>query len=215
MGVVCPRARPAAAMSHSMSLTHSPDGLLATGGTAALTGPDADRVRKFSEHWPKAQRPVRAYLASFVPDGSLLDDCVQEVALVAWRKGPLDDGDQAFLHHTLACARHIGMAARRKFHGDRLKLLAPDVAQGLADAIAAAQPAPEPTDRVEALRHCIGKLSPDQQALIRLRYGDDSASELSKEAKRAGKNLLTLYKRLERLRGLLRDCVTRQLSPPA
>lgn len=202
-------------MSHSLSLTDSSDGLLAAGTGTALAGQDAERVRRFSEFWQQSQRSVRAYLASFVPDGSLLDDCVQEVALVAWRKGPLDDGEQAFLHHALACARHIGMAARRKFHGDRLKLLSPDVAQGLADAVAAVEPAPEPTDRVEALRHCIGKLSDDQQALIRLRYGDDSASELSKEALRAGKNLLTLYKRLERLRAVLRDCVTRQLSPPA
>ncbi|MCW1922497.1 hypothetical protein OKA05_08015 [Luteolibacter arcticus] len=202
-------------MSHSLSLANSPERLLAAGGENALAGQDAEHVRRFSEYWQQSHRSVRAYLASFVPDGSLLDDCVQEVALVAWRKGPLDDGDQAFLHHALACARHIGMAARRKFHGSRLQLLAPDVAQSLADAVAAQErPAStEPTDRVEALRHCIGRLSADQQALIRLRYGDESPSELSKEAQRAGKTLETLYKRLERLRALLRDCVTRQLTP--
>lgn len=200
-------------MSHSLSLSDSSDRLLPAGAEASLAGQDADRVRRFSDYWQQSQRSVRAYLASFVPDGSLLDDCVQEVALVAWKKGPLDEGDRAFLHHALACARHIGMAARRKFHGSRLQLLAPDVAQSLADAVAAVEPAPEPTDRVEALRRCIGRLSDDQQALIRLRYEDDSSSGLSQEAKRSGKTLETLYKRLERLRGLLRDCVTRQLAP--
>jgi RNA polymerase sigma-70 factor (ECF subfamily) len=205
------------AMSHSLSLTNSPERLLAAGGENALAGQDADRVRRFSEFWQQSQRSVRAYLASFIPDGSVLDDCVQEVALVAWKKGPLEEGDQAFLHHALACARHIGMAARRKFHSSRLQLLAPDVAQSLADAVAAQErpPSSEPTDRVEALRHCISRLSPDQQELIRMRYGDESANALSEKAKRAGKNLLTLYKRLERLRSLLRECVTRQLSPPA
>jgi DNA-directed RNA polymerase specialized sigma24 family protein len=204
-------------MSHSLSLANSPERLLAAGGENALPGQDADRVRRFSNYWQQSQRSVRAYLASFVPDGSLLDDCVKEVALVAWKKGPLDDGDEPFLHHALACARHIGMAARRKFHGSRLQLLAPDVAQSLADAVAAQdRPASnEPSDRVEALRHCVGKLSADQQELIRMRYGDDSSNALSEEARRAGKNLLTLYKRLERLRSLLRECVTRQLSPPA
>jgi RNA polymerase sigma-70 factor (ECF subfamily) len=207
---------PGIAMSHSLSLSDS-QRLLPAGAEAALAGPEADRARKFSHAWQQSQRAVRAYLASFVPDGSLLDDCVQEVALVAWKKGPLDEGDQAFLHHALACARHIGMAARRKFHGSRLQVLAPDVAQSLADAVAAQErPAStEPTDRVEALRSCIGRLTPAQQALIRMRYGDESPSALSDEAKRAGKNLLTLYKRLERLRALLRECVTRQLSPPA
>jgi len=204
-------------MSHSLSLANSPERLLAAGGEHALAGQDADRMRRFSDYWQRSQRSVRAYLASFVPDGSLLDDCVQEVALVAWKKGPLDEGDQPFLHHALACARHVGMAARRKFHGSRLQLLAPDVAQSLADAVAAQErPASsEPTDRVEALRNCVGKLTPDQQELIRMRYGDDNPAALSDEAKRAGKNLLTLYKRLERLRSLLRECVTRQLSPPA
>jgi len=204
-------------MSHSLSLANSPERLLAAGGEHALARQDADRMRRFSDYWQRSQRSVRAYLASFVPDGSLLDDCVQEVALVAWKKGPLDEGDQPFLHHALACARHVGMAARRKFHGSRLQLLAPDVAQSLADAVAAQErPASsEPTDRVEALRNCVGKLTPDQQELIRMRYGDDNPAALSDEAKRAGKNLLTLYKRLERLRSLLRECVTRQLSPPA
>ncbi|MCW1887031.1 hypothetical protein OKA04_20000 [Luteolibacter flavescens] len=202
-------------MSHSLSLANTPDRLLAVGGENALAGQDAERVRRFSELWQQSQHAVRAYLASFVPDGSLRDDCVQEVALVAWRKGPLDQDEQAFLHHALACARHIGMAARRKFHGSRLQLLAPDVAQSLADSVAAQErPAPtEATERVEALRHCISRLTPDQQSLIRLRYGEESAAALSKEAQRAGKSLETLYKRLERLRGLLRDCVTRQMTP--
>lgn len=172
-------------------------------------------MRRFSDLWQQSQRTVRAYLASFVPDGSLLDDCMQEVALVAWRKGPLDQGDRDFLHHALACARNIGMAARRKIHGDRLKLLSPDVAEALADTVVSLEANPEPSDRVEALRNCIGRLSTDQQALIRVRYSADGPGELSNEARRAGKSLETLYKRLERLRSLLRECVTRQLSPPA
>lgn len=215
MGVGHPRVRSVSVMSHSLSLNDSSRPLLAAGAGVPAVGEDAVRVRRFSGYWQASQRSVRAYLASFVPDGSLLDDCVQEVALVVWRKGPLDDDDEAFLRYSLACARRIGMAARRRFHGDRLKVLAPDVAESLADAVAAVAPPQEPTERVEALRNCIGKLSEDQQELIRLRYGDDSASALSREAKRTGRNLLTLYKRLERLRTLLRDCVNRQLSPPA
>lgn len=202
-------------MSHSLSLANTTDRLLTAGGENALAGQDAERVRRFSDLWQQSQRSVRAYLASFVPDGGLLDDCVQEVALVAWRKGPLDQDEQAFLHHALACARHIGMAARRKYHGSRLQLLAPDVAQSLADSVAAQErPAStEVAERVEALRLCISRLTPDQQALIRLRYGDESATALSNEAQRSGKSLEALYKRLERLRGLLRDCVTRQMTP--
>jgi RNA polymerase sigma factor (sigma-70 family) len=204
-------------MSQPLSLP-DPSGrlLAAAGGDPACPLAAARRAEDFARVWQHAQATLRAYLASFVPDGGLLDDCLQEVALVAWRKGPLDQGDAAFLHHALACARHIGMAARRKRLTDRLKLLSPEVAQSLADAVAlAAETAPDPGERVEALRRCIGRLQPDQQALIRLRYGEDSAVALAREAKRCGKSAETLYKRLERLRATLRDCVNRQLSPPA
>jgi len=54
-----------------------------------------------------------------------------------------------------------------------------------------------------------------QQVLIANPNQPEALVGLARWAKRAGKNLLTLYKRLERLRSLLRDCVTRQLSPSA
>lgn len=200
-------------MAESLSLANpTADGFPAAGAESLLADGTALRMKCFSDFWQSAQRSVRAYLRSFLPDGSLLDDCVQEVALVAWRKGPLDKDEREFLHHALACARHIGMAARRKLHADRLKLLAPDVAESLADSVAASEQAARPCDRVEALRHCISRLSADQQSLIRRRYGDEGSDALAAEARRAGTSLDTLYKRLERLRGLLRDCVTRQLN---
>src|SRR5690606_26774912 len=127
----------------------------------------------------------------------------------------LDAGEGAFLGHCLACARHIGMAARRKKHGDRLQLLSPDVAQALADTVAARERpvAQDPSHRIEALRHCLGRLKTDQRELIELRYGAEVPRSLSDEARRAGTSLDSLYKRLERLRSLLRQCVSRQLSP--
>lgn len=201
-------------MSLSLSLSDASGRLLAAGTESSLQSGEAERVRRFSGFWRESQPSVRAYLASFVPDGGVLDDCVQEVALVAWRKGPLDDGSDPFLHHALACARHIGMAARRKIRGERLKLLSPDVAEALADAVAAREcpAAAEATDRVEALRRCIGRLSEDQQALVRMRYAGEGVQEVTAEARRTGKSPDALYKRLERLRALLRECVTRQLA---
>ncbi|WP_193213431.1 hypothetical protein [Luteolibacter marinus] len=201
-------------MAHSLSIADPSDRLPAGGDTAVAAGEVALRMQCFAEFWQGARPSVRAYLASFVPDGGILDDCVQEVALVAWKKGPLDKGSHDFLHHALACARHIGMAARRKIRADRLNLLAPDVAGSLADSVATLDPVAGPSDRVLALRQCIGRLSADQQALIRRRYGDEGSAALAEEARRSGKSIDTLYKRLERLRGLLRDCVTRQLNHP-
>lgn len=205
-------------MAHSLSVNGPTGGMISaaasTSDTAAVIRETA-RLRAFTDLWQRSQRSIRAYLASFIPDGSLLDDCVQEVAMVAWRKSPVDAGESAFLGHCLACARHIGMAARRKKHGDRLQLLSPEVAQALADTVAARERpvAHDPSQRIEALRNCLDRLKPDQRELIELRYGGDLSRSLTEEAKVSGKSLDSLYKRLERLRTLLRQCVSRQLSP--
>ncbi len=170
------------------------------------------RIARFSTHWTHCQPTIRAYLASFVPDASALDDCLQEIAMIAWRKGPVEQDDSVFLGHCLACARRIGLATLRKKRSDRLQFLSPDVAQSLADAVAMrerAAPQP-PTDRIEALRHCLDGLKPDQRNLIELRYNKDGS--LHREAERLGKSSDTIYKRLERLRTLLRQCVTRRMG---
>ena len=172
------------------------------------------RISAFSERWTRCQPTVRAYLASFLPDASTLDDCLQEIALVAWRKGPLEKDDSAFLGHCLACARRIGLAALRKKKHDRLQLLAPDVAEALADTVALRERSASstPADRIDALRHCLGRLQPGQRDLIELRYGKDGNRSLIREAGRLGKSPDTIYKRLERLRLALRECVTRRMN---
>ena len=169
------------------------------------------RIGAFTERWVRCQPTVRAYLASFLPD-SLLDDCIQEIALIAWRKGPLGEEESDFMGHCLACARRVGLAAQRKRGRDRLQFLSPDVAQALADTVALRESssAETPRDRVEALRQCLAQLKPQQRQLITIRYEGEGTGSLGREAERLGRSADTLYKRLERLRGILRQCVTRR-----
>ena len=64
-------------------------------------------MRRFSDYWQRAQRSIRAFLASFVRDGCLLDDCVQEVALDprgSWRLG-LNNGAVVVVGRSEARAR--------------------------------------------------------------------------------------------------------------
>lgn len=173
---------------------------------------ELDRINAFSERWMRCQPVIRAYLSSFIPDPGMLDDCVQEIAIVAWRKGPLGVDHSVFQGHCLACARRIGLAALRRKGRDRLQFLSPDVAQVLADTVALRQSQPliSSPERVEALQHCLSQLKPDQRELIDLRYKGSGMESLPEEAKRLGKPVDALYKRLERLRDLLRKCVARQ-----
>lgn len=175
---------------------------------------DLARMQTFSVLWAQCQPSVRAYLASFLSDDMQLDDCVQEVALVAWNKGPLQEGDSAFLGYTLATARLIGLATIRKKQSNRLHVFSPDVALALADTVAEQEFA-EPnstSQRVTALRICLDKLDPEPRALVEARYFQNGHERLKEEAQRLGKSLDALYKKLERLRDLLRNCISSQLG---
>jgi DNA-directed RNA polymerase specialized sigma24 family protein len=93
------------------------------GGVAPLKQPESNldqnavsinpaQLRAFDTHWEACRVSVRAYLSSLIFNKSDVEDCVQEVALIAWKKGPCEEGQRAFLGHCLATARLIGLTAR-------------------------------------------------------------------------------------------------------
>lgn len=169
----------------------------------------------FTEQWIRHQLSVRAYLASFLGNSIAVDDCLQEVALVAWQKGPWDGEPSAFLGYCLACARRIALAARRQRGDTRVELLSPEAATALADRVAFQEQndSTSPAERVEALRKCLEKIKPEHRELLGSRYSGESKEELRTLSKRGGKSMDALYKTLERLRELLRACVDRGLHP--
>lgn len=176
------------------------------------TLPEADRKQLvFTEQWTRHQSSVRAYLASFLGNSIAVDDALQEVAMVVWRKGPWEEGDSAFLGYCLACARRIALAARRKRGDGRLELLSHHAATAVADQVAflAHQEVSESGERMHALRICLEKISPEHRDLLFARYSGDSKSDLRELCKRGGKSMDSIYKILDRLRDLLRACIER------
>jgi RNA polymerase sigma factor (sigma-70 family) len=178
---------------------------------------DERKLFVFTQLWMQHQGSVQAYLASFLGNALEVDDALQEVAMVVWQKGPWEDEPSAFLGYSLACARRIALAARRKMGDPRLELLSPEVASALADRVAFQEQQEEAPsgERVLALRTCLKKIKPEQRALLESRYSGESKDELRAFAKRGGKSMDALYKTLERLRQLLRVCVSRSQAPTA
>ena len=84
--------------------------------------------------------------------------------------------------------------------------------QEVVDAIAetAAELLPEMGARHEALAKCLQKLHPRDRELLLTRY--EPGSGVEEAAQRSGRSLVAAYKALARLRKLLLDCVTNQLS---
>ncbi|MFD0894303.1 hypothetical protein KBB96_09830 [Luteolibacter ambystomatis] len=170
------------------------------------------RLHAFNRCWEDCRVSFRAYLSSFVPDPTLVEDCLQELAIVAWQKSPLDRGHQDFLAYGLACAWRIGQAAIRRNKIGRMQLLAPDVMAALADTVRGREQASEPAGgRLAALRSCLASLDDKQRQLLEARYSGDEGAVLKDEARRLGRSPDSLYKQLERLRIALRDCISKRI----
>ncbi len=175
-----------------------------------LTQEDAE---DFTLHWSRTQLSVRAFLTSFLSDRSSVDDCIQEVALLAWKKGPRGHAEnEPFLAFCLACARRIGMAQVRKKYRNRFQMLSTETIASLADTVATMerQEMREASARISSLQSCLDSLEPGPRKLLELRYSSKDHTALQKEAKSTGKSMDAIYKKLERLRALLRDCVVRK-----
>lgn len=175
-----------------------------------LTSPS--RLKEFDAYWQASRASVRAFLTSLLYNKSDVDDCVQEVALIAWKKGPLAHGQQAFLGHCLASARLIGLAASRKQSQSRVQFLPPDVALSLADEVAQQElNETSPNLRILALRACLARLDEPQRRLLAVRYAAEGSTRIDELARGQGKSPDAFYKKLERLRSKVRECVSRRM----
>jgi RNA polymerase sigma-70 factor (ECF subfamily) len=65
-------------------------------------------------------------------------------------------------------------------------------------------------ERHEALASCLKKLPPRDRELVLTRY--EPGSGVAEAARRSGRSMDAAYKALNRLRKLLHDCVSNQLS---
>jgi RNA polymerase sigma factor (sigma-70 family) len=182
--------------------------LAGNGGELAVES----RHAQFAREWAGTQLPVRAYLASFLGNAPAVEDCLQEVALVVWKKAPLGEGPSAFLAYALACAKRIALAARRRLTDGRLQLLSPEVATALADTVALQEhlETRDPPERLRTLRRCLEQLPAPQRELVEARYAHGTGETLAAYALRTDRTMDCLYKKLERLRELLRACVNRR-----
>lgn len=194
-----------------------PGDLLEQDSSASLpvscAGGESARVARFQSMWDVCRVSVRAYLSSFIANRTDVEDCLQEVALIAWKKGPVGEGERAFLGHCLASARLVGLAASRRLGNSKVHFLPPDLTLSLADEVMRQEQEDEgPTDRILALRACMERLDDRQRQILSLRYAPDGPSRMDQFAKGEGMKPDALYKKLERLRAGLRDCVTQRMK---
>ena len=166
-----------------------------------------DRSKQLMLLMTQHQRRIFGYIYTLVPNRTDAEDILQETSLVVCEKfGQFKVGTD-FAAWACQIAYWEVRRARQKFA--RAKVV---FNQEVVDAISetAVELAPERSARHEALAKCLQKLHPRDRELLLTRYEPGSGVELA--AQRSGRSLEAAYKALARLRKLLLDCVTNQLS---
>ena len=157
--------------------------------------------------WTRHQRQVFSYILALVPSRHDSDDILQETGVVICRKfDEFQDGTD-FVAWACQIAWWQVRAARQKFARSKV-VFDDDVLEAAAPQFALM--AREVDARHEALGNCLRKLHPRDRELVLTRY--ERGHGVEEAARRTGRSMEAAYRALNRIRKLLADCVTNQLS---
>jgi RNA polymerase sigma-70 factor (ECF subfamily) len=173
----------------------------------SATPAEIERRQRLVSLWTRHQRQVYGYILAMVPSRPDADDILQEVGLVVCTKFDEFEEGTDFVAWACQIAWWQVRAARQKFARSKvvfddevLEAVAPQFASMARDVDA----------RHEALGRCLEKLHPRDRELVLTRY--ERGHGVMDAAKRTGRTMEAAYRALNRIRKLLADCVTHQLT---
>jgi len=170
---------------------------------SAPRDPNEDFLRLFTHH----QSELRAFLRACLPRPVDVDEVMQEVSLVAWKKfATLPDKTQ-FVRWACMIARYEMLMYRRCHARDRL-VLDEDILETLADEGVKEMPVREA--QLHALDDCIGKLPEERRRFALAAYAPENSMKIL--AEEMGRTEGALYQLLARIRQDLLRCVERNLG---
>ena len=153
------------------------------------------------------QRRIFSYIYALVPDRYDAEDLLQETSVVICEKFDEFREGTDFVAWACQIAYWRIRYARQKYARSKVVFH-----QELVDALAqtAAEMHEEMDDRHVALSVCLQKLHARDRELVLTRY--EPGSGVPEAAERSGRSLEAAYKALARIRKLLFDCVTHQMT---
>lgn len=165
---------------------------------------DAEFVGRISS----LRTALRGYVFSILPHHGACDDVVQDTCLFLWENRSKYRADTNFKAWAFRVAWFKAMACRRDYARGKVVNLPEDTLRQLADE--AQSMVDEAHDRLDALRRCLARLSPEEIALLRLKYVNEGS--LTDYARSLKQQPGRVQKTLSRLRLALRHCIENQLS---
>jgi RNA polymerase sigma-70 factor (ECF subfamily) len=160
-------------------------------------------VRLLSKH----QDELFRYIFALLPHEEDARDVLQETSVALYRKFAEYDADKPFLAWAYGFAYLEVLKQReRNQRGTR------HLRRELVDRLAREREQHEPMlqARLQALEHCLEQLPPADRELIRQRY---QARERTEEmVRRAGASRRTFFRKLDRIRRSLLECINRRTA---
>lgn len=182
---------------------------LAERDLAQMDGSNVDpKVRKFVEFYLKTRVPLKAYLYGFLKSSAAIEDCIQETCLVVWNKQQDSWTLDEYQKFSYTTARFKALSWLKKNAPSKHLQLSPELMEKLADKTKSVVN----DERVTTLNECLAKLNDDHRAVLAARYESVDSKALATLAKKLNRKVDSLYKQLERLRTVLRDCVRKELQ---
>jgi RNA polymerase sigma-70 factor (ECF subfamily) len=164
----------------------------------------ADFVGLLTRHQPD----LLAYIISSMPGDPDVPDIIQKSNLVLWNKRAQFRAGTDFVAWAFSIARFEVLNHLKKQRRARTVLLDQELLETLSAEAGEALGSHD--RRLDALEICLGQLRPQDRELLEYRYR--CGSDLKEYADREGRSVSALSVTLNRLRTILRRCVTRRLA---
>jgi len=171
--------------------------------TTAARDTREDFLRLYRRH----ELALRAFVRACLPRAADVEEVLQEVSLVAWKKFATLEDSTRFAPWAFLIARYEMLKFRRAKARDRL-VLDEDIVDRLAEE--GMEEAPLRREQLEALDHCLEKLPRDRRNLAIAAYAPETS--IRGLAARLGRSEGSLYQLLARIRLELLRCVERALA---
>jgi len=178
------------------------------GHSAEKSQADHSRRDAFARLFAQHDRWLFSYLVTLLGSPAQAEEVFQEVCVVLWRELETFELGTDFVkwvaviaHNQVRKYRRNNKRAGFQLNDEAFEYLA-TAAVNRADLF---------DFRREALRGCLGKLSPEDRQLIHQCY-DESSTHFKTVADRVGRPVNTVYKALNRTRRALHQCIDRKLS---
>lgn len=163
-------------------------------------------VELYSEHEPQ----IRSFLRSLLPTNNDVDEVLQEVSVVIWKKFDRFDESTDFMRWVYVIARLEALKYRRKHARNRL-VFDDTVYTLMADE--GKEEHPKRKEELSALEKCLSTLPDNQRSLIDTIYKNRTKTvDLAEKMKTT---VSSLYMKLTRTRKALYKCIKQRVQTEA